>query len=134
MNEYLLVAVGGAIGSVGRWALSNFIARHGGEAFPWGTIAVNVSGSFVIGVLAAIATLHPRLSSGGRSLLLHLLIVGVCGGYTTFSSFSLQTLSLLQSKQYFAAGGNVLLSVVLCIVAVAIGHWLGTFLVPAASR
>lgn len=134
MVEYLLIALGGAIGSVCRWALSNLISRQLGHGFPWGTILVNASGSLLIGVLAAVTTLHPRLSENTRAALLHFVMIGICGGYTTFSSFSLQTLSLIQSKQYLAAGGNVLLSVVLCLMAVTVGHWLGTLFVPAAPH
>jgi CrcB protein len=131
MYAYLLVALGGAIGSVSRFGLSTLIARRWDDSFPWGTIIVNASGSLLIGLLAALASVNTKLTPDARQFLVHFLIIGICGGYTTFSSFSLQTLTLLQSRHYLAAGGNVLLSVTLCLVAVAVGHWLGTLLVPA---
>lgn len=129
MNAYLLIALGGAIGSVSRFGLSQLVARKVIDDFPWGTILVNVSGSLLIGFLAAMLSTG-KLTAEARGFITHFLIVGVCGGYTTFSSFSLQTLSLLQAKHYLAAGANVLLSVMLCLVAVALGHWLGSLILP----
>lgn len=127
MNAYLLVALGGAIGSVSRLALANWIGKHLGDSFPWGTVLVNVSGCFLIGALAVLV--DPNVKPAGQRLFLtHFLMIGLCGGYTTFSSFSLQTLTLIQAKHYLAAGANVLLSVALCLAAVAIGHWLGSLL------
>ena len=88
--NYLLVAVGGALGSMARFWCSGFAARQFGEWFPWGTLIVNVLGSFVIGAFAALsATEGPFLI---RPELRVFVMVGLCGGYTTFSSFSLQTL------------------------------------------
>jgi CrcB protein len=115
---YLWVALGGALGSVGRYWLANVIESRTGGTFPWGTIAVNVSGSFVIGFLAAFAGSPGLLGSPGLRLF---FMVGVCGGYTTFSSFSLQTLSLARNGEWLHAGGNVVLSVMLCLT----GVWLG---------
>jgi len=116
---YLWIALGGALGSVARFGLSSFIATRVGEGFPWGTLAVNVTGSFVIGVFAA------ATGPDGRYLVpadvRQFVAVGLCGGYTTFSSFSLQTLTLAQDGEFLRAGLNVVLSVVLCLVFV----WLG---------
>jgi CrcB protein len=120
---YLWVALGGALGSVGRFWLGGLVAARFGETFPWGTLAINVTGSFIIGALAAFADPDGRylISPGARQF----LMIGVCGGYTTFSSFSLQTLNLLRDREWLYAGGNVLLSVVLCMVAVWLGWLLG---------
>src|SRR5215203_2610780 len=117
---YVWIALGGALGSVARFALSSFFARRFGDDFPWGTLLVNISGSFVIGVLAALS------ESGGKSagavMLQGFLVVGICGGYTTFSAFSVQTLGLMRSGHMLAAGLNVMLSVFACLVAVWLGH------------
>ena len=123
MWTYLWVALGGALGSAGRFWLSGLIANRFGESFPLGTLVVNVSGSLVIGFLAALAAPEGRLlpSPGLRQF----LMLGVCGGYTTFSSFSLQTLNLLREREWLSAGGNVLLSIVLCLIAVWLGYLLG---------
>lgn len=117
---YLWVAVGGALGSVFRFMLSGLVGRFAGEAMPWGTLAVNVIGSFVIGWFAAAAT------SGGRVFATPefrtFVMVGLCGGFTTFSSFSLQTLALFEDGAPVRASANILASVALCLASV----WLGT--------
>src|SRR5215831_3148832 len=124
--SYLWVAIGGALGSVGRYWLSGLAASRFGETFPWGTLLVNVSGSFVIGILGALTSPEGRLAPSSRVLAVQLLMVGICGGYTTFSSFSLQTLNLLREREWLYAGGNVLLSVVCCMIAVWLGWLLGS--------
>ena len=118
-----MVAIGGALGSVARYALTGLVPRLTGETFPWGTVIVNISGSFVIGLLQALSQPGERsyVSPNGRLFLMY----GVCGGYTTFSSFSLQTLQLLQERDLLKACGNVAASVVLCLVAVWLGYLLG---------
>ncbi len=123
MLAYLWVAIGGALGSVARFWMSGIIASKFGETFPWGTIIVNVVGSFVIGFLAALNIPEGRwqLAPGARVF----LMIGVCGGYTTFSSFSLQTLRLMQEREWLYAGGNILLSMTACLVAVWLGYLLG---------
>ncbi len=123
MVAYFLIALGGALGSVARYWLSGIVAERYAHAFPWNTLAVNVSGSLVIGVLAALTEPPGRwlASPAFRQF----FMVGLCGGYTTFSSFSLQTLNLLHDREWLYAGGNVLLSVLLCLVAVWLGYWLG---------
>jgi CrcB protein len=126
--NYLWVAIGGALGSVARFWMSGAVARHFGETFPWGTVAVNVGGSFVIGVLAALASPEGRFDSQSRMFATHFFMYGICGGYTTFSSFSQQTLNLIRDREWFYAGGNVLLSVAACLVAVWLGWLLGTAL------
>ena len=125
---YLWVALGGAIGSVGRyWAGDLVAARFTAAAtFPLGTLVVNVTGSFLIGAIAALTVPEGRMDSSSRALATQLLMTGVCGGYTTFSSFSLQTLKLLHDREWLYAGGNVALSVILCMVAVWLGYLLGS--------
>jgi len=126
MLAYLWVAIGGALGSVSRFWLSGFVAERYGETFPWGTIVINVTGSFVIGIIAALAIPEGRLDSQSRTFATQFLMYGICGGYTTFSSFSLQTLNLLRAREWLYAGGNVILSVVLCMIAVWLGYLLGS--------
>ncbi|HXF11361.1 MAG TPA: fluoride efflux transporter CrcB [Desulfuromonadaceae bacterium] len=122
---YLWVAMGGAIGSVSRFWLNGIISSRLGETFPWGTVIINITGSFLIGFFAAITSSEGRLDSESRLLVTRLLMIGVCGGYTTFSSFSLQTLNLLRDREWLYAGGNVILSVVLCMIGVWLGYVLG---------
>jgi len=126
MLAYLWVAIGGALGSVSRFWLSGFVAERYGETFPWGTIVINITGSFVIGIIAALAIPEGRLDSQSRAFATQFLMYGICGGYTTFSSFSLQTLNLLRDREWLYAGGNVILSVVLCMIAVWFGYLLGS--------
>ena len=123
---YLWVALGGALGSVSRYWLSGLVASRFGETFPWGTLVINVTGSFIIGIFAALAIPEGRMDPQSRAFTTQFLMIGVCGGYTTFSSFSLQTLNLLRDREWLYAGGNVLLSVVLCMVAVWLGYLLGS--------
>ena len=122
---YLWVAIGGALGSVGRFWINGFVSEKIGATFPWGTLVINVSGSFIIGVIGAVASPEGRLDSQPRQFATQFLMIGVCGGYTTFSSFSLQTLNLVRDREWLYAGGNVVLSVVLCLIAVWLGWLLG---------
>ena len=122
LYTYLLVALGGALGSMARQWCGVVAARVWGAEFPWGTIGINILGSFVIGAFAALTDANGRWPLGGFAR--QFVMVGICGGYTTFSSFSLQTLTLLRDGLYLEAGLNVVLSVVLCLIAVALGHFL----------
>ncbi len=125
--EYLWIALGSALGGVGRYWLSGVIARRFGEAFPVGTLVVNATGSFVIGFIATLTRPEGRLlmSASARQF----LMVGICGGYTTFSSFSLQTLNLAREGEWFYAGANVVASLLLCLLAVWLGHVLAELVV-----
>ena len=121
-QQYLVIGLGGALGSMLRFGLGTWIdttVSKAGQLFPWGTIVVNITGCFVIGVIAGV-------SMGDRALISPLtrsfIMIGILGGYTTFSSFSLQTLTLAQNNQWGAATANVLISVVLCLI----GVWLGS--------
>ena len=117
---YLWVMIGSALGGVARYALSGLAASNFGETFPWGTIIVNVTGSFVIGFFATLTGPDGRVFVGSDGRLF--VMTGICGGYTTFSSFSLQTLNLVRDDEWALAGANVGLSVVLCLLAVWAGH------------
>jgi protein CrcB len=118
---YLLVGLGGALGSMARAWLGIAVARVTGPAFPWGTILINIVGSFVIGFFGTLT------AGGGRFALpadaRAFVMVGICGGFTTFSSFSLQTLDLARDGRFAQAMGNVALSLALCLTAVAAGHY-----------
>jgi CrcB protein len=117
---YVWIAIGGALGSVARYGCSSLAAQWIGETFPWGTLIINIVGSFVIGFFAAITGPDGRVlvSPDVRQF----VMVGVCGGYTTFSSFSLQTLNLVRDGDLLRAGANVVASVVACLIAVWLGH------------
>ena len=120
MLVYLYVALGGALGSVGRFWLNNFVTARAGDGFPWGTLLINVLGSFAIGIFATL----PTTQDTARKF----LMAGICGGFTTFSAFSLQTLELTQRGDWLRAGGNIFLSVTICLLAVWLGWWLGSAL------
>ena len=124
MESYIWVAIGGALGTTGRYWLSGVVARTIGETFPWGTVIVNIVGSFVIGFFATLTGPDGRVYAS--SIVRQFVMLGICGGYTTFSSFSLQTLNLMNDGEWLRAGGNVVVSVVCCMVAVWIGHVLAS--------
>jgi fluoride exporter len=126
--NYLWVGIGSALGGIARYWCSGVVAMWTGEWFPWGTLIVNVSGSFIIGLMAALSAVEgPFLI---RPELRIFVMVGICGGYTTFSSFSLQTFELIREREWLWAGANCVLSVVLCMLAV----WLGYAAVAVAVR
>ena len=118
--KYLLVALGGALGTIARYWLSGFVATHFGETFPWGTIVINISGSMIIGFFATLTGPDGRIFVGTE--IRQFVMMGLCGGFTTFSSFSLQTLNLARDGEMGLALANIGLSVFLCLLAVWIGH------------
>lgn len=121
LSTCLLVALGGAVGTLARYGLSA-VSLPISQNLPWGTILINIVGSFVIGFFGTLT-----LASGKYPVSENLrlfVMVGFCGGFTTFSAFSLQTLDLLRDSALSRAIANVLLSVTLCIAAVAVGHLL----------
>jgi CrcB protein len=128
ISTYLWIAVGGALGSMARFWLAVLVAETVGPQFPWGTILINIVGSFVIGFFATITGPGGRFvaSFNARAF----VMVGICGGFTTFSAFSLQTLDLARESRWLPAGGNVVLSVVTCLIAVWAGHALAGALNP----
>jgi fluoride exporter len=111
----LWVFLGSALGGMARYFLSNAVARRIGETFPWGTLLVNVSGCLLIGALAAFIAQDGSIA--GQLGALEFLAVGFCGGYTTFSSFSLQTLNLVRDGEWRRAGFNVVGSLLSCLAA-----------------
>lgn len=118
MYLWLLIAVGSALGGVSRYGVGLLVAQRVGIAFPWGTLAVNVIGSFAIGVCGALLAVTNRTTA---PWLREFVMVGFLGGFTTFSAFSLQTLQLLRDGKLAAAAANVVASVLICLFAV----WLG---------
>ncbi|MGI8891468.1 MAG: fluoride efflux transporter CrcB [Chthoniobacterales bacterium] len=127
MLTYFWIMAGGALGSGARFWASGLVADRLGETFPLGTLFVNVTGCFVIGFFVALT------EPGGPFLvaprLREFVMIGILGGYTTFSSFSLQTLELARGGDWFRAGLNTVLSLVCCLVAVWLGRSLAVMLV-----
>jgi CrcB protein len=121
MNNIFLIAIGGALGSISRYGCQKWIYYHYPHPFPFGTFAVNITGSLLIGLLFGLIERNNYLSPEWRIL----LITGFCGGYTTFSTFSFETLSLLREGQFLYAITYVLLSVLVGLLAV----WGGVFII-----
>ncbi len=119
LTACLVVALGGALGTVGRYLLALAMAPIS-QGVPWGTVMINIVGSFVIGFFGTLTLAQGRFPV--PDLLRLFVIVGLCGGFTTFSSFSLQTLDLLRAGAINRALVNVGASVILCLCAVALGH------------
>jgi CrcB protein len=120
------VAVGSAIGGVARYWCSGIVAHLVGETFPWGTLIVNVAGSFLIGLIATLSGTDGRFIFPAEAR--QFLMVGILGGFTTFSSFSLQTLTLARDGQWLLVAANIAGSVVSCLVMVWVGHALATLI------
>jgi CrcB protein len=116
---YLYVAVGGALGSVARFWLANAMAVATGTEFPWGTLLINILGSFVISFFGGLIGGWPRFAVSYEARVF--VMVGLCGGFTTFSSFSLQTVELARTGQAGRAMLYVAASVILCVAACALG-------------
>lgn len=126
---YLWVAIGSALGGVARYGLTR-LTLNVSDTFPWGTIAVNVIGCFIMGFVGTIAVTSGRLAIPESFRLF--LMVGVCGGFTTFSSFSLETFSMAQGGQWFKAAANISISVGVCLFSIALGHMVATRVDPQA--
>jgi len=116
---YFWIGLGSALGGIARVGSSRAIAIWFGETFPWGTLTVNVTGSFIIGLFAALTGPDARLMVSPDTR--QFVMAGFCGGFTTFSSFSLQTLTLARDGDMLRAGANIVASVLFCLV----GAWLG---------
>jgi len=117
---YSWVAFGSAIGGCVRYALSGVVTHWIGTTFPWGTLIVNITGCFVIGIFNSMTGPDGpfRVPSNIRIF----VMVGICGGYTTFSSFSLESLNLMQAGEWMPAVGYILASVIFCLAGVSLGH------------
>lgn len=131
MHTYLWIALGSALGGIGRYWCAGVVTRWLGDGFPWGTLLVNVLGSALIGFVATITLADGRLFATDDTRAF--VMVGLLGGYTTFSAFSLQTLSLLHDGRWLYASLNVLASVMLCLLAVWGGYLLATAMSPIKS-
>jgi len=123
---YFWIAVGSALGGMARYGCQSAVTNWFGQIFPWGTLLVNVAGSFVIGFFATLTGSDGRVLVANDARLF--VMVGVCGGFTTFSAFSLQSLILARNSEWFRAGAYVGGSVVFCLFAVWLGHVVATFL------
>ena len=119
---WLVVAGGGALGCLSRYGLTEWFYHVDGKTFPWGILTANVLGSLLIGMVAVVL-----LAKNPSELWRGAIIIGFLGGFTTFSSFSLDTVRMLQEGLYGRALTYILASVVLCLLATAIGWWLGSF-------
>ena len=119
MIPLLLVGAGGAIGSISRYYLAFAVARITGPGFPFGTVLINILGSFIIGWFAELTATYGRLPASDTTRAF--VMAGLCGGFTTFSAFSLQSIELLRAGQIGRASVNVVGSVLLCLLATALG-------------
>jgi len=119
--SYLWVTIGSAIGGLLRYAITRMTIPIS-QGVPWGTVLINVLGSFVIGYFGTLTLQTGRYPASDNLRLF--VMVGLCGGFTTFSSFSLQTLTLMREGSWAKALANVMLSVILCVAAVGAGHML----------
>ena len=126
MSAYLWIAAGSALGGMARYFCTGLAARFIGDTFPWGTMLVNIVGCTFIGLFATFT------GPDGRFLVAptvrQFVMVGICGGFTTFSSFSLETLNLARDGQWVKVGANVLGSVLFCLLGVWLGHAAATAL------
>ena len=122
MQAYIWIAVGSALGGMARFWCTGVATRLFGETFPWGTLLINIVGSFVIGFFVALTGPDGRyvVDPNIRAF----VAVGLCGGFTTFSAFSLQTMVLLQEGEWLHAGAYIAASVTVCLLAVWIGYLL----------
>jgi fluoride exporter len=113
MYTYPSVALGGALGSMARYATGVYVGRWLGTAFPWSTLLINIVGSFLIGAFAESFALRWDASQSTRVF----LVVGICGGYTTFSTFSLDVVTLINRGETLTAGAYIVASVALGLLA-----------------
>jgi CrcB protein len=114
MTNYLIVSLGAAIGGAGRYWLSNFVYKFLPSNFPYGTLTVNIIGSFILGIIIYFFDSRELISPGLRLF----LTIGFCGGFTTFSTFSFETINLIRNAEYLYAALNILSSVILCLLVV----------------
>ena len=121
MQQFLAIAGGGALGAVLRFLMASNISRVFGREFPYGTLTVNILGSFLMGLVFVLIVERDIISAEWRSV----IMVGFLGAFTTFSTFSLETLSLLESGELSRAALNIFLSVALCLVATWLGLIIG---------
>lgn len=121
---YFWVGLGSALGGIARYWIALAVAALTGPQFPWGTILINIIGSFIIGFFGTLTGIDGRLAVPNDARIF--VMTGLCGGFTTFSAFSLQTFDLAHDGRWLDAAGNVVLSIVLCLVAVTLGYLAAT--------
>jgi CrcB protein len=124
MARFLWICLGGAAGTGARYLLSGWLLRAAGPGFPWGTLAVNVTGSFLLGLIMQVALATDLISPTLRLA----LTTGVMGGFTTYSTFNYETLQYLQRNEWLAAFANVAATLLVCLVAGALGVLTGRLL------
>ena len=128
MHLYFWIFLGSGLGGLARFALSGIVAQTFGGTFPWGAFIINVSGSFVIGFFNTLTSPDGRYIVGPTAR--QFVMTGILGGFTTYSSFSLQTLNLAREGEWFNAGANAAGTFVICFIAVWLGHlcaaWINT--------
>ena len=124
MQLYLWIALGSALGGMARFWCTGVMARLLGETFPWGTLLVNVLGSLIIGFFATLTAPDGRMFVD--QTIRQFVMIGFLGGYTTFSSFSLQTFELLRAGENIRAGIYIAASVLLCLLGTVLGHALAS--------
>jgi CrcB protein len=118
--NYLIVSIGAALGGALRYWLSNAVYKILPPTFPYGTLIVNIAGSFLLGLII-FGLDEKELISGGVKLF---LTIGICGGFTTFSTFSYETFALIRDSQYWLAALNIILSVTLCLIGIVLSYFL----------
>jgi len=128
MGNIILVAVGGSLGTLARYGLSTYIARQVGPAFPWGTLVINLTGCFVIGLLFALGFERDVLGPSARLA----LMTGFCGGYTTFSTYALESINFARAGTIGVTIANVVASTLGGLALVVAGMWLGRVLFRGA--
>jgi CrcB protein len=117
VNEILVISLGAILGANARWVISRYAARILGPVFPYGTLMINVSGSFVVGFFMIWATERVLLDPRWRLL----VVVGFCGAFTTFSSFAFETMAYFEQGQWLLMSANFLSNNLLCLAAVLAG-------------
>ena len=125
MKLYLIVAFGSGIGGMLRYYISDFIQEYSFSLFPYGTLTVNVVGSFILGLILFYLDSLKLISSEMRLF----LTIGLCGGLTTFSTFSYETVKLIQDSEYLLAGTNILLNVFVTILALLLAAFISKLLI-----
>ena len=125
MKLYLIVTLGSGIGGLLRYVISDFVYKYSTSLFPYGTLTVNVVGSFILGLILFYLDSLKLISSEMRLF----LTIGLCGGLTTFSTFSYETVKLIQDSQYLLAGANILLNVFVTILAVLLAAFISKLLI-----
>jgi len=125
LKLYLIVTIGSGIGGLLRYIISDFVYKYSSSLFPYGTLTVNVVGSFILGLIIFYLDSLKLISSEMRLF----LTIGLCGGLTTFSTFSYETVKLIQDSQYLLAGANILLNVFVTILAVLLAAIISKLLI-----